>query len=214
MPDNGQKTQSNIITLGDLSSRVLDAFTGSDALVSVAVVVLGFLVATVLVVIIGRNPAGMYEAILQVITGISRNRSNVWIWNPRYIGEWLVSSIPLILCGFSMAFAVRTGLFNIGAEGQFIAGLTTAQLIAIFFPPIPVLHWITAVLGAIAAGALWGGLVGFFKARFKVSEVVATIMMNYIAFYLHRIITLRIPGSNTYRTPNFSATATLASPFL
>jgi simple sugar transport system permease protein len=113
-----------------------------------------------------------------------------------------------------MAFAARTGLFNIGAEGQYIAGLTAAQLIAIYFPPVPALHWIAAVLGAIAAGAAWGGIVGFFRARYQVSEVVATIMMNYIAFYLHRLVILRIPGSNTFRTPDFPATATLASPLL
>jgi simple sugar transport system permease protein len=156
----------------------------------------------------------MYEAILQAVTGISRNRDNVWSLNPRYIGEWLVASIPLILCGLSMGFAARAGLFNIGAEGQFIAGLTAAQFIAFFFPPIPVLHWIVAVAGAILAGAVWGGIVGYFKARYKVSEVVATIMLNYIALYAHRILSFRIPGSNTYRTPNFPETATLASPML
>ena len=185
--------------------------TRSDALISVAVVFLGFLAATVLIIIIGRDPRGMYEAILQVVTGYDTRRGT---WNMRNVGEWLVSSIPLILCGLSVAFAFRTGLFNIGAEGQFIIGLTTAQLIALFFPPIPVLHWVMAVTGAIAAGALWGGLVGFFKARFKVSEVVATIMMNYIALFIHRIITLRVSGGNTFRTPNFPATATLSSPLL
>jgi simple sugar transport system permease protein len=113
-----------------------------------------------------------------------------------------------------MAFAARAGLFNIGAEGQYIAGLTAAQFIAVYVPPVPVLHWAAAVLGAIAAGAAWGGVVGFFKARYKVSEVVATIMMNYIAFYLHRFLSLRIPGSNTFRTPDFPATATLSSPLL
>jgi simple sugar transport system permease protein len=196
------------------SRRILEVFTQSNALVSVVVVLLGFLSATLIIIVIGRNPAGMYEAILQVVTGVFRNRSNVWGWNPRYIGEWLVASIPLILCGLSMGFAARAGLFNIGAEGQFIAGLTAAQFIALFFPPIPVLHWVVAVIGGIAAGAVWGGIVGFFKARFKVSEVVATIMMNYIALYTHRILTVRIPGSNTYRTPDFPATATLASPAL
>jgi simple sugar transport system permease protein len=194
--------------------RILSLFTGSDGLVSVIVVALGFLAATLILLIIGRNPAGMYEAILQVVTGIFRNRQNVWGWNPRYTGEWLVASIPLILCGLSMGFAARAGLFNIGAEGQFIAGLTAAQFIALLFPPVPVLHWIVAVTGGVAAGALWGGIAGFFKARFKVSEVVATIMMNYIALYLHRIVTLRIPGSNTYRTPDFPETATIASPLL
>jgi simple sugar transport system permease protein len=199
---------------GTLSEKILDAFTGSDALVSVVVVMLGFLAATLIIVAIGRNPAGMYEAILQVVTGIFRRRDGDWSWNPRYIGEWLVSSIPLILCGLSMGFAARTGLFNIGAEGQFIVGLTTAQFIALLFPRIPVLHWIVAVLGAVAMGAVWGGIVGFFKARFRVSEVVATIMMNYIALFTHRILTLRIPGSNTYRTPDLPSTATLSSPML
>jgi simple sugar transport system permease protein len=199
---------------GDFAKKFLEAFTGSDALVSVAVVMLGFLAATLIIVIIGRNPAGMYQAILQALTGLFRNREGVWGWNPRYIGEWLVSSIPLILCGLSMGFAARAGMFNIGAEGQFIVGLTAAQCIALFFPRIPALHWIVALLGAVAAGAVWGGIVGFFKARFKVSEVVATIMMNYIALYLHRIISLRIPVSGTLRTPPFPATAVISSPFL
>ncbi|MDR2922941.1 MAG: ABC transporter permease [Treponema sp.] len=211
MPD---KKKSPREALGDISRRALDVFTRRDAPVSAAVVVLGFLVATLLLVIIRKNPVGMYKAILQVITGLSQNRAGVWIWNARYIGEWLVSSIPLILCGLSMGFAARTGLFNIGAEGQYIAGLTAAQLAACYFPPVPVLHWALAVLAAVAAGALWGGIVGFFRARFKVSEVVATIMMNYIALYVHRIITLNIPGSNTYRTPNFPDTAVISSPAL
>jgi simple sugar transport system permease protein len=193
---------------------LLEVFTGSNGLVSAAVVFLGFLVATLLIILVGRNPGGMYQAILQVVSGLSENRQGQWVWNTRYIGEWLVSSIPLILCGFSMAFAARTGLFNIGAEGQYIAGLTAAQFTALYFPPVPVLHWVAAVLAAILAGALWGGIVGFFKARFKVSEVVATIMMNYIALYASRYLTMLIPGTNTFKTPDFPATARLSSPFL
>jgi len=209
LPKKKNKTANAFV--GNLSERVLEVFTGSNAMLSVVVVILGFLVATLILVIIGRHPSGMYEAIMQVVTGFDLRRGT---HNTRYIGEWLVSSIPLILCGLSMGFAARTGLFNIGAEGQFIVGLTAAQLIALFFPPIGTLHWIVAVLGAILAGAAWGGIVGFFKARYKVSEVVATIMMNYIALFSHRIITLRIPGSSTFRTPNFPETATLASPML
>jgi simple sugar transport system permease protein len=123
-------------------------------------------------------------------------------------------SLPLILCGFSMAFAARTGLFNIGAEGQYIVGLTAAQFVAFYGPAIPVLHWALAILAALIAGAIWGGVVGFFKARFSVSEVVATIMMNYIAFYASRFLTLRIPGTNTFQTPPFPATARLSSHLL
>ncbi|MDR0655222.1 MAG: ABC transporter permease [Treponema sp.] len=194
--------------------KAWELLSGSDALVSVGVVLLGFLVATILVALTGRNPAGMYQAILQVVSGFSKNRQDVWVWNSRYIGEWFVSSIPLILCGLSMAFAARTGLFNIGAEGQYIAGLTAAQFAAFYFPPVPVLHWIMALLFALAAGALWGGIAGILKAKYAVSEVVATIMMNYIAYFTSRYLTLQIPGTNTFRTPNFPPTVRLSSPFL
>jgi simple sugar transport system permease protein len=194
-----------------LGEKILDGFTRSNGLVSVAVVLLGFLVGTILVLLVGRNPRGMYSAIVQVISGWDLRRG---VWNARYIGEWIVASMPLILCGLSMGFAARTGLFNIGAEGQYAAGLTAAQFAAFYFPQVPGLHGIVAVLAAIAAGALWGGIVGFLKARSNVSEVVATIMMNYIALYGSRILTLRIPGSNTFRTPDFPATAVLSSPIL
>ena len=197
------------------TARILEVFTGSDGLVSVAVVILGFLVATVLIALVGRNPAGMYSAIFQDITGFSVNaRTGAWVWNPRYIGEWLVSALPVTLCGLSMGFAARTGLFNIGAEGQYIAGLTAAQFAAFYFPQVPVLHALLAVLAAIVAGAVWGGVVGYFKAKFSVSEVVATIMMNYIALYLSRFLIMRIPGTNTYKTPDFPATVLLSSKFM
>lgn len=194
-----------------LKERILEAFTGSDALVSITVVALGFLAGTLLILAVGRHPSGMYAAIIQVVSGwdLSRGTHNV-----RYIGEWLVVSLPLILCGFSMGFAAKTGLFNIGAEGQYVAGLTAAQLVALFGPPIAILHWALACLAAVAAGALWGGVSGYLKAKFSVSEVVSTIMMNYIAFYASRYITMRIPGTNTFRTPAFPESARLASPFL
>jgi simple sugar transport system permease protein len=198
-----------------IEDKILDIFTGSNAVVSALVVFLGFLVATLLILIIGKSPSVMYQAMLQVVSGFDFRRG---AWNIRYVGEWIVISLPLILCGLSMGFSVRVGLFNIGAEGQYIAGLTAAQLIAVGFvraggERLPV-HFSIAVLGAMFFGALWGGIAGFLKARYKVSEVVATIMMNYIAFFIHRFITLNIPGSNTFRTPNFSAIASLSNPFL
>lgn len=191
--------------------RILETFTGSDGFVSAAVVILGFLVGTLLIFAVGRNPAGMYSAIVQVVSGWDLRRGTQ---NMYYVGEWFVSSLPLILCGFSMGFAARTGLFNIGAEGQYIVGLTAAQFVALYGPPVPVLHWVLAVAAAILAGAVWGGIVGFLKARFSVSEVVATIMMNYIAFYASRFLMMRLPGSNTYKTANFPPTARLSSPLM
>ena len=135
-------------------------------------------------------------------------------WEIRYIGEWLNLSVPYILCGFTMGFAARAGLFNIGGEGQYLSGLTIATVLALNLPHIPVVHWLIAIIAAIILGALWGGIVGFLKARFEVSEVVATIMLNYIALYASRIIILAIPGTNTYRTVTFPQTALIRAGFL
>ena len=183
----------------------------SDGAVSVLVVLLGFLCGTILVVLVGRNPLNMYKAILQSLTGYNIDRG---VWNIRYVGEWLNLSVPYIFCGLAMAFAARTGLFNIGGEGQYIMGLTMAQVIALLGPQVPVVHWVLAMVGAMLLGAIWGGIVGFLKARYEVSEVVATIMLNYVALYLSRIIIMAIPGTNTYKTVNFPETASLRAGFL
>ena len=183
----------------------------SDGAVSVLVVLLGFLCGTILVVLVGRNPLNMYKAILQSLTGYNIDRG---VWNIRYVGEWLNLSVPYIFCGLAMAFAARTGLFNIGGEGQYIMGLTMAQVIALLGPQVPVVHWVLAMVGAMLLGAIWGGIVGFLKARYEVSEVVATIMLNYVALYLSRIIIMAIPGTNTYKTVNFPETASLRVEFL
>ncbi|MBQ7613028.1 MAG: ABC transporter permease [Spirochaetaceae bacterium] len=183
----------------------------NEGFISVAVVLLGFFVATILVICVGRNPLGMYKAILQVLTGWNIDRG---VWNIRYVGEFLNYSVPYILCGFAMAFAGRVGLFNVGGEGQYIIGLTVAQLCAIFLPQVPVAHWFFCLVLAIIAGALWGGIVGFLKAKFEVSEVVTTIMLNYVALYLSRIVTLALPGTSTFKTVDFPKTALLKSPLL
>jgi simple sugar transport system permease protein len=194
-----------------LNKNLLDRLLSSDKAISISVVLLGFLCGTLLVVAVGRNPWGMYSAMLQTLTGLDLTRGT---WNVRYVGEWLNASLPLILCGLSMAFAARTGLFNIGAEGQYIVGLTAAQFVALFGPQISGLHWLLALLAAAIAGGFWGGVVGWLKAKFSVSEVVATIMLNYVAFFASRWLTMLIPGTNTYRTPSFPATARLSDPLI
>ena len=98
-----------------------------------------------------------------------------------------------------MGFAARVGLFNIGAEGQYIVGMLAAQAVAVCIPSFP-FQWLICLLVAIVAGAIWGGIVGFLKAKYKVSEVVATIMLNYIALYLFRIIAFKMPAGLTNRT--------------
>lgn len=189
----------------------MDALLASDAWMSVFVVLLGFLCGTLIVLAVGRNPLNMFAGLLQSMTGWDATR---YVWNIRYVGEWLAISTPLILCGLSMGFAARAGLFNIGAEGQYMIGLTIAQFTALFFPQLAGLHAGVAVVLAAAGGAAWGGIVGWLKARFNASEVVATIMLNYMAFFLSRWATMLIPGSNTYRTPNLPRSAQLDVGFL
>ncbi len=187
-----------------------NAWHQSDGAVSVLVVLMGFMVGTILVALVGKNPLNMYKAILQALSGynIDNGRMNV-----RYIGETLNYSVPFILCGLSMGFANRVGLFNIGGEGQYIMGMTVAQIIALLGPQIPVLHWLLALLGAMLIGAIWGGVVGILKAKYEVSEVVSTIMLNYVALYLSRIICLQLPGATTYRTASYPQTALITNEF-
>lgn len=204
--------QNGKILLRSSLARFLSLCRRNDGYMAIVMVILGFLSATVLLMAAGRNPVNMYQSILQTVTGYNAARG---VWNVRYIGEWLAVSMPLILCGLSVSFALKTGLFNIGAEGQYIVGVTFAQLFAFYLPKIPFFHaFACCILAAVAAG-LWGGLAGWLKGKWKVSEVVSTIMLNYTAFFLSGWITAAaIEGTNTYRTPAFPETAKLANSLL
>ncbi|PPK97676.1 simple sugar transport system permease protein [Kineococcus xinjiangensis] len=111
----------------------------------------------------------------------------------RPLSETLVNATPLVLAGLSVALAFRTGLFNIGAQGQIILGAICAAWIG-FALDLPVgLHLLLALVGGILGGALWGGLVGWLKARTGAHEVITTIMLNYIALNLLGFL-LGVPG--------------------
>ena len=97
--------------------------------------------------------------------------------------ETLVTATPLILTGLSVALAFKSGLFNIGAQGQFIFGAIGASYVGFRFE-LPVgIHILAAALAGIVLAAIWGGLVGFLKAKTGAHEVILTIMLNYIAAY-------------------------------
>ena len=97
--------------------------------------------------------------------------------------ETIVTATPLILTGLSVALAFKSGLFNIGAQGQFIFGAIGAYYVGFRFD-LPVgIHIIAAATAGMFLAAIWGGIVGFLKARTGAHEVILTIMMNYIAGY-------------------------------
>lgn len=184
----------------------IDWFINSNGATSVAVVFLGFLFGTILVAMVGKNPFNMFKAIFVSMVGQANNKG---IWNFRYVGETLAYSIPYVLTGLTMAFACRVGLFNIGGEGQYVIGMTIAQMVALLVPAFPGL-WVLCLVLAVIGGAIWGGIVGILKAKFQVSEVVATIMLNYVALYGSRLVSLQLPGATTYKTAALPSQAFLS----
>ena len=106
------------------------------------------------------------------------------LMNLERIGNTLATATPLVLTGLSVAFAFRTGLFNIGTPGQVLIGgmLATIVGLTIDLPKVPLLT--LSVSAAVLGGALWGVIPGLLKARFNVHEVVSGIMMNWIAYWI------------------------------
>jgi simple sugar transport system permease protein len=99
------------------------------------------------------------------------------------LSETLVAASPLILTGLSVALAFRAGLFNIGAQGQFIAGAIGASWVGFTFDLPTGIHAVAAIAAAMLFAGLYGGFVGLLKARTGAHEVIVTIMLNYVAGY-------------------------------
>jgi len=95
----------------------------------------------------------------------------------------IYTATPLIAAGLSVALAFRAGLFNIGGNGQVIAGAFGSGYVGLIVQLPPVIHLVVAILAGIAAGAFWGFIAGFLKARAGAHEVITTIMLNYVAAF-------------------------------
>lgn len=105
-------------------------------------------------------------------------------FNPASVGNMLFRATPLILTGLSVAVAFKTGLFNIGAPGQYLAGTAATLFIALSIPSSvvpPEIIWFLAFFGGMLAGALWGAIPGMLKSLLNINEVLACIMTNWIA---------------------------------
>lgn len=141
-------------------------------LIAFSAVLLGLLAGAILMGAIGSNPImGFWYLFRGGLMSIER------------IGNTLATATNLMLVGLSVAFAFRTGLFNIGASGQMLVGGLCATLVAHHvYLPRP-LYIATLILVALLGGAVWGIIPGFLKAMFNVHEVVSTIMMNWIAYW-------------------------------
>lgn len=149
----------------------------SNALYTLIAIVIGFLVGAILLLMIGDNPGVVYSTLLAGVFG-----------KPKFIVYSIIYASPLILTGLSVAFSFKTGVFNIGAEGQFVVGSLAACIVGIFVDVPAPLHILLCLLAAAGAGVIWGGIVGFLKIKKGINEVLSYIMFNWIAFYLSNYV--------------------------
>ena len=165
-----------------------------SVLASLISILIGMAVGGVIILVVGLGNknlglSGAWEGIRLVFGGLFSTGRNAagqltFGFNPTSVGNMLFRATPLILTGLSVAVAFKTGLFNIGAPGQYLMGTAATLMLALGIPtetvPAP-LVWVIAFLGGMLAGALWGCIPGIVKAFLNINEVLACIMTNWIA---------------------------------
>ncbi|MEH7515235.1 ABC transporter permease [Gottfriedia acidiceleris] len=173
-------------------------------IISLIAVVLGLLAGALLIFVTGNDPVEGFNYLFQ--GGLK---------DPERIGNTLATATPLILTGLSVAFAFRTGLFNIGAAGQMLfAGFCASAIgLTVDLPTLILVPFMVIV--AFIAGAAWAFIPGLLKARFNVHEVVSTIMMNWIAYWtVYYLVPQYFKGSTETESKMLADAATLKMPFL
>ena len=163
-------------------------------LASLISILVGLFVGTIVVVLVGLSkdtitPKGIWDGVRLIFAGILSTGRNAagnltWGYNAQSLGNMLFRATPLIMTGLSVAVAYKTGLFNIGAPGQYLMGTMASLMLALGIPSETVpagLIWVIAFLGGCLAGALWGAIPGMLKAFLNINEVLACIMTNWLA---------------------------------
>lgn len=182
-------------------NKLKRAFSGpafTSFLASLISIGVGLVFGLLLLLIL--NPGAAFHGMGAMLTsGIS---------NLDKVAKVLYQASPLMMCGLSVGFAFKTGLFNIGAPGQYTLGAFFAILCATQFQ----WPWWACLLAAMVGGALWGLFPGLFKALFNVNEVITSIMFNWIGMYLVNLILANTPRAlaNYWGATNSDRTADLA----
>ena len=154
-----------------------NSILSSNAFYTLISIVIGFVVGAILLSIAKINPLDAYKQLFNGIFG-----------KPKFMVWCLIYAAPLIFTGLSVAFSFKTGVFNIGAEGQFVVGSLTACVLGILIKAPAIIHVPLCFLGAALAGGIWGAIVGVLKIKKGVNEVLSYIMFNWIAFYLSNFV--------------------------
>lgn len=151
---------------------------GSKAFLTLIAILIGFAVGAIFLVVTGISPLTAYDKLFSSVFGKTKSMAYA-----------VVYATPLIFTGLSVAFSFRTGVFNIGAEGQFVVGSMAACIVGILVNAPAVILVPLCFLAAIIAGAIWGIIVGFLKVKWGINEVLSMIMFNWLAFYLSNYCT-------------------------
>lgn len=156
-------------------TSIASRLASSEGLISVAAsmicIVLGLLLGLVVLAVINAEHAWNDGLVVIITSGLK---------SPRNMGTVLANAAPLIMTGLSVGFAFKTGLFNIGAAGQYTLGAFGALYCAIVLQ----LPWYVCLLAAMLLGAIWGAIPGLFKAYLNINEVITAIMFNWIGLYM------------------------------
>ncbi|PTM58931.1 ABC transporter permease [Desmospora activa] len=175
----------------------------ASLLAAVISVLMGMLIGAVMMLVAGYNPLVAYSALFQSA-----------FLEPFDMGETIRTITPLILTGLAVGLAFRTGLFNIGVEGQLIIGQLVAVIVGLKLDLPPVIHVTVAVMAGALGGALWAAIPGLLKALRGVHEVIITIMMNFIALYLANVTVREWLTSGADSTARIPESASLRWEFL
>jgi ABC-type uncharacterized transport system permease subunit len=153
-------------------------FTLDSIIIPVIAVIFGLLMGAVIMRVGGYDPILAYSSLFTTVFGDTYG-----------FGEAIREITPLVMTGLAVAFAFRAGLFNIGAEGQYIIGMTAASIIGIKVTGLPaIIHAPLAIIAGGLCGGLWAGIVGYLKAKRGVNEVIVSIMLNWTALYFSNYI--------------------------
>ncbi|WP_448720787.1 ABC transporter permease [Microbacterium natoriense] len=212
--------------------RALTEIVNGNALVSVLAVLVAIVVGSLMIALTDpavqaaagyffAAPMDTFSAIGSAVGGAysALFRGSIYNFNAdsfaigiRPLTETLKFATPLIAAGLGVGLAFRAGLFNIGGQGQMLMAAAAAGYVATAWElPFP-LHLIAALVAGIVAGAIWAGIAGLLKARTGAHEVIVTIMLNHIAFYLLAWMLatqglLQAPGSNNPKTAPMAESA-------
>ena len=160
--------------------KILKNDAVQSLIASLLCIILGLLIGYIVLLFI--NPEGAWDAILAVLKNFLKTANHSR--RVKLLGATLVRTAPLLMCGLSVLFAYKVGLFNIGAAGQYVAGVCASLYAALAW------HWgwLPCVLLAIVAAAALGAIVGVLKSFCNVNEVISGIMLNWIALYTTNMI--------------------------